>query len=377
MKQFYKIRHLFILLLIFSFGFCADLPVPPKPNLPNQNLLVTISSDFSTGFLSALNLKNEKVYKDILPVHSDSVVVSNHNSIYVLNRLGIDSIMRIEPDSDFTLSYETSMGKRSNPYDIAFISSQKAVVALYGRSYLSVIDPRNGKELSQIDLSFYADQDGIPEISAVYYYQNKLYALLQRLDRNQVSTYIWPPVDKSYLIKMNDTNFAIEKAHVLPFTNPSSRIRFFSDRNTFVFTASGYFGANYALDGGIVEFNPATGTFLNSPLTEAQAGLEITDAILQSSHLGFAICQDKNFNSFLIAFNPSTGSTIKTLASHSYSIGGYFSGLEMHNGKLYVADRNAQNPGIRLFDTHTLNEITQNPRYIGLPPTRLFLHRPQ
>lgn len=366
-----------IITLLLSAAGCTDLPRPLKPDVPADNLLIVGTTDFSTGFISAVSLDDLTVYKDIQPAHSDFSIASEGTAVYTLNKLGADSITRSQPAESFSIQYSVSAGSKTNPYDIVEIGSNRAAVSLYGQDYLLLIDTITGKTVSQIDLPAYADADGIPETSSLFYRNGRLYVFVQRLDRNTTSSSIWPPAGQSYLLKINSTFTAVEKSFTLPFTNPVSRARYFTERNSIIIAAPGNYGANYSLDGGVIEFDLDTETFLISPLTEQQAGLEISDAVLVSSTLGFAICSDASFNSYFIAFNPSTHAMISTLAQIPATTGGYFSGMAYHNGRLYLGDRKANGPGIRIFNTTTLNEITQTPLDTGLPPVSLELYQPQ
>lgn len=114
------------------------------------------------------------------------------------------------------------------------------------------------------------------------------------------------------------------------------------------------------MDGGIVQFNLATETF-TTLLTETQAGLELSDAIILSSTRGFAIGSGSDFSSSLIAFNPTTNAVTATLVSLSGSNGGYYPEMAMgKSDRLYLADRNVFDPGIRIFDTISLTAIARS-----------------
>ena len=61
---------------------------------------------------------------------------------------------------------------------------------------LLIVNPQDGAELGQIDLSAFVDADGLPEVSQIVRVGDRLYLSCQRLDRNGG----WGPADVSYLI---------------------------------------------------------------------------------------------------------------------------------------------------------------------------------
>jgi outer membrane protein assembly factor BamB len=114
-----------------------------------------------------------------------------------------------------------------------------------------------------------------------------------------------------------------------------------------------------------------------SPLPEAAAGLEILNSIFVSKTLAFAIASDQIFQSYLIAFDPESGTVLHTLAVLTSSDGGYFADFAWDGSdKIFVADRSNNQPGIRIFSVTTFAEITSNPLDTGLPPYSLDIWRP-
>ena len=67
-------------------------------------------------------------------------------------------------------------------------------------------------------------------------------------------------------------------------------------------------------------------------------------------------------------FNPTTKEITHTLLSN-----GNYSQLLVHNGKLYVADKNPKKPGIYIFDVNTLAQETTDPIDVGLPPKSMVV----
>lgn len=357
-----------ILIGILFLQYCADFQKPLAPDVPSNNLLLIGTSDFTTGSLSAIDLSTYKIYTDIIPLHSDAVLRSSTNHFFAINRLGQDNISLLKSDQNWQPLYESSTGKKSNPYDIVVVDSNTALVALYGANYLLIVNPTDGSHKGTIDLSAYADSDGLPEVNSLKLQSGFIYVTLQRLNRSQIN---WSPAGISYLLKINASNLQIVASYVLPFTNPISRIEYYAANNSLIFAAPAQFASNAQLDGGVIEFSLTSESFLTSPITEQQANFEIVDVVIVNANLGYIVGLDLNRNSIFASFNPITHSIIKQIDSLSSLIGGYYTEILYYNNLIFLADRKATNPGIRIFNALTSLEITFSPLDVGLPPFSL------
>ena len=71
----------------------------------------------------------------------------------------------------------------ANPHDIVRCGTAM-LVSQYGQTELLLLDPDSLETIGNIDLSDYADSDGIPEASSMVSIDDFAYVALQRLDRN-------------------------------------------------------------------------------------------------------------------------------------------------------------------------------------------------
>jgi hypothetical protein len=356
-------------IIIAALAHCADYSKPEKPDAPASGVILISGSDFATGFLSAIDPGSLKVYKDILPIYNDSILRydAGTTSTYVLQRLGSDSVRKLDNNSGYLTQFEKSVGTKMNPQDLTFLPGNAMSVSLYNRSAIVILSRSTGAQIAEIDLSSYSDADGYAEIGSLFYNAGYLYALVQRLNRAATDA-IWPPVGDSYLLKIDTATYQVTQT-LLTYANPVSRIHFHALRNSLIFAAPGRFAANYALDGACLEFDLASGTLLPVPMTEVQAGYEIADCNIQNDGSGIFVGYDANLNSVFGSFNTTTHAVTRVAAFLSSSNGGYFSEFLLHsNGKVYLADRNIFTPGIRVFSGPTLGEETAKAVYTGLPP---------
>ena len=76
-----------------------------------------------------------------------------------------------------------------------FVSEDKAYISRYERTHLLIVNPVTGDSLGAVDLSAFADADGLPEVSLLVLYDNHLFVACQRLDRDNG----WVPTDVSVI----------------------------------------------------------------------------------------------------------------------------------------------------------------------------------
>lgn len=340
-----------------------------------------VSSDLSgTGRFTVMN-QDGLVSGFYTPVHSDAVARYTNNQVYVMNRLGRDSILVLNPDAAYTPVAEYSTGSGSNPHDIAVVNEGLAYISLYERTYLLQIDPRSGAVYARIELGQFAETvsaggapDGLPEIDQLHLYENSLFVTVQRLDRNH-PVFVYAPTEVSYLLELDARSGALIAAHRMQFVNPFSKIKRiqFQGTDRLAVSSPGYLGFNFQIDGGIEVFDLSSRSFTGYLYTEQAAGGDILDFVFKNDVTGYALVQYADFSISLQRFNPSTGQRVSELAFYPAS-GGYISGLLLGpDGKLYAGDSSVENPGIRIYDTNAGDlSLTALPVSTGLRPVDLI-----
>lgn len=359
-----------LLLVVCFFNACLQLPLPQKPNIAPNNILAVSTSDFTTGGVSIINLENDSVIKDMASIYADSIIKFANQSLWAVNRLGRDAVFEYKIYDNYNLTSVMEFPNKSNPQDVIAINNSQIVVSFLGSAKLGVYNVETASLAAEIDLSSFADIDGLPEANGMFFHNNNIYVTLQRLNRHNYTNGIWPPVGSSYLVKINALDLQIAGSWQLPFSNPISKIRL--SGNVLYFSAPANMAANYQLDGGLVMFDTVTEQFVSHSVDEVTLGYEIFDTIIINANLAYVLASDSSFNSYLLAVNFADSSIIKVMATHSYATGGYFSAIEIDNqGRLFLADRNPQKPGIRIFDIMSHLELTSHPHDVGLPPFAL------
>ena len=148
------------------------------------------SCDFATGGLAAVDVDDFTVLEHVIgSVEPDSVVRVRDNRVFVVNRFSGSSVQEIDPDDSLKTLWRCNVGAGSNPHDIVLIAPDKAYVTRYDAISIAIVDPSVGKSCEgfvrgHIDLSPWADADGIPEMDQMVRVGDRVFVAVQRLDRD-------------------------------------------------------------------------------------------------------------------------------------------------------------------------------------------------
>ena len=344
----------------------AALLLTANPSSAGSGLFV-ITTDFSTGSTAFLAAGAAEAEVDLLGIHSDAVGHYHDGRVYVVNRLGQDNILVLDEADLRTPVAQFSVGNGTNPHDIEIVAPGKAYVTRYDAASLLIVDPRDGAELGEIDLSAFADGDGLPEVSRIVRVGERLYLSCQRLDRDGG----WGPADVSYLIVVDlatDTLIDIdpdaEGVQGIPLgaANPNS-LAVAGDRIAVGVVVN--FGDRA---GGVEIVDTAAGRSLGLAVSEEDLGGDITSMVLAGGDRGYAVVADENFANGVRPFDLASGAVGPPLENIS---GGFIPHLAVDGGRLIVADRGSWDDpdaaGLKLYDAAT-GAFLAGPVSTGLPP---------
>ncbi|MBI2506185.1 MAG: T9SS type A sorting domain-containing protein, partial [Candidatus Latescibacteria bacterium] len=298
------------------------------------------------------------------------VVRYHHGRLYVINRLGQDNVLVLDPDNLRTPLLQFSTGNGTNPQDIEIVALNKAYISRYDSAELLVVDPQTGTERGTVDLSAFADADGLPEMSAMAQVGTRVYVACQRLDRNGG----FAPVGDSYLAVIDSGTDALVdmdrgadgvQGIRLAAANPYSVVAV--GRRIIVSELAG-FGD---LEGGIEVIDEETGISRGLVITEAQLGGDVTTLDMVDQEKGYAIVSDANFANFVKPVDLKLFIVGAALEGHSH---GFTPDLAIDGNRLIVADRGAfDNPGaagLLIYDAAT-GVLSAGPISTGLPPSSI------
>ena len=337
--------------------------------LANQAVITT--TDYSSGSFSSLDLSTNTATNDHLTIHSDAVVRTYRDKVYVINRLGQDNVIVLSR-SDLKMPLtQYSTGNGSNPHDMAFVSEEKAYISRYERTHLLIVNPVTGDSLGAVDLSAFADGDGLPEVSQLALYDNYLFAACQRLDRDNG----FVPTDVSVIAVVDvmtnqvvdvDANTAGVQGIVMASKNPAGAVQrgdkwFLSAVNTF----------DDLTDGGIEVIDMANLRSDGVVLGEMALGGNLSSLAMVSDDEGYVVVLNASFVNVVKRFNLGMQSVSAGLSGLS---GGFVPSLGIFGGRLYVLDQGSfvdpTSAGVRVYDVKT-DELVAGPIGTGLLPASI------
>ena len=347
--------HLWML-VFFVFGVSA-----------NQAVITT--TDYSSGSFSSLDLSTNTATRDHLTIHSDAVVRTYRDKVYILNRLGQDNVIVLSRSDLKTPLTQYSTGNGSNPHDMAFVSEEKAYISRYERTQLLIVNPVTGDSLGAVDLLGFADADGLPEISQLALYGDHLFVACQRLDRDNgfvptgVSVIAVVDVMTDQVVDV-DVNTAGVQGIVMASKNPAGAVQrgskwFLSAVNTF----------GDLTDGGIEVIDLANLRSEGVVLGEMALGGNLSSLAMVSDDEGYVVVLDASFVNAVKRFG--LGSVSSPLDGLS---GGFVPSLGVFGGRLYVLDGGSfvdpASAGVKVYDVKT-DELVAGPISTGLPPASI------
>jgi DNA-binding beta-propeller fold protein YncE len=337
--------------------------------IPSTGVAFVITTDFTTGSYSVVDLASRATFNDIGlgAVGSDvGVARAFGGRIYVVNRFGADNIQIIDPQQGYTTpaGAQLSVGPGSNPQDIAFIDATKAYVSRLASAELLIINPTALSEVGTVDLSSLvkSPEDGEgPEPARMLVYEGMLYVALQHFDP------AFEPVAEGEIAVINPATDQVDAVIPLLHRNPFSALQFSPALNRILVSTVGGFRSFGHLDndGGIEAIDPVTHT-VDLVIDEATMGGDITHFEVVSATEGFAIVESGNTTS-LVRFNPETGE-VTTVAGPFGAFVPHFA-INSRN-ELYLAVREPAASGLRIFDVgqDPVRELTDETLGVGLPP---------
>jgi len=337
---------------------------PPRPHAARA---VIVTTDFETGLLATVGVRPpHRVGHPAPPIHSDAVVRVAGERVYVVNRFLGDNLQVLDPVRGLATLLECSTGPGSNPHDVAVLAPDKAYVTRYDAKELWVVDPSAascaGFLRGTVDLSPWADADGIPEMDQMALVGDRLFVSLERLDR----TRRFAPAGRSRLAVLDTASDAVVGVVELTGANAfgdSSGLAREPGSGKLVVNEAG--DIQRTGDGGLERVDPFTLTAEGFFVTESDLRGNITDFVLVSPTKGYAIVIDEQLRNILLAFDPSERVVTRRLLTRTQ----YLPDIALApDGILWVADDSLPAPGIRLFDPRDDRELTRGAIDVGLPP---------
>ena len=335
----------------------------------DSGIFVVTTADFETASSAFLPAGSSEPQLDLLsPIHGDAVARSHDGKIYIIERLFGDNIIVLDPADLTTPLAQYSVGNGANPQDIEFAGPDKAYVSRYGSESVLVINPVDGTMLGEINLSGFADGDGLPEMGQMAVVGSRLYVAVQRLEN-------FTPVGASFVVVIDMDDDSIVDVDLasdgvqgieLSATNPNELLAL--DGRLFVSCVAGFGDREGGIDVIDLDSNRSQGVVVS----EADLDGDITGLAMVSSERGYAIVLGSDFVTYsLLPVSISTGTVDAALTGTS---NGFIPVALADGDRLVVADfGTAEQPGGLLIYEAQTGDLLQGPISMGLPPVGVAL----
>ena len=326
-------------LSVFTIA-CFSLILLANPNsglcssIKATAVAATVASDYSSAAHSVISVEPvngaRTVQNDLLPTATSDISLSAYkNFFYRIERYQADNITKFDinapdvPVWQFSTMDENETGT-SNPYGLFFVNSQKAYLLRYGTTKAWIVNPsattQANFKIGELDLSAYADSDGIPEMTYGVIIGYKFFILMQRLDRDNS----FLPSNTPYIavfdvsndkeIDTGTTNDDNLMGIALNVKNPGA-IQYLEQNNTIYIQAVGDYGSSWSgrdpeYSGGIISINPETyevKTVLDDGDADNHPYGNISGMSIISSTKGYFVGYAGWGDNSLYTFNPSSG----------------------------------------------------------------------
>ena len=235
-----------LFLFLASFLVACGDPDASGCDIDGPHLLLT-TTDFEVGALAVVDPTTGCVDDAVASASADSIVRVVGGDVFVADRSFGDAIRRYAPGRYGRPEAEFVVDRGGNVHDVVGVDGA-LWFSLYERDAL-VKTTRAGAELERVDLSPWADADGLPEADRLIATEAGLFVGLQRFVRGEV----WSPEAGGVL------QIAVDGASApvgLTSTGPNPKIAPYPDEPGRLLAATGVYGE---ADGALVVVDPAAG----------------------------------------------------------------------------------------------------------------------
>ena len=374
-------KNLFVLTVCFVFAALFMGANNVCSEVTQTAVVATAAPDWSSGAHSVISVDPiggpRSAQNELLPTISDVTVVAHGKYFYRIEKYYADNVTKFDINNPSTPIWQYStMGAgdvdSSNPHDIIFASSTKAYLMRYGSTTAWIINPSTtteaGFKIGELDLSSYADSDGVPEMHSGVIVNGKLFIILQRLE-------YWSPTVTAYVAVFDiatdteiDTGVANPDGVLgipLDIRNLGA-IQYLAENNTIYVQGAGGFESSWSgtpaeYTGGIISINPdtyETAMVLDDGNDESHPYGNISGMAVVSATKGYFVGYAGWGDNSLYTFDPSTGTAGGTVSGfENIGIAGMESGVYTDkNNMLWVCNQTTAKVDILNTATDTIDE---------------------
>jgi len=272
----YILKRLSVLLIALNIIACSQ-DETSSSGVNAKAVVATVAADYSSGAHAVIandDNGNRVALNDLVATSSDITMAAYGNHFYRIERAfsgnNITKFASSDPQTPIW-QYSTNdpaSAVASDPHDMVFVSETKAYVLRYGSTTAWIVNPSAESEaefkIGELNLSAYADADGLPEMDGGVVVDGKLYITLQRLDNFAVTQTAYVAIFDVETDTEIDANIAGDMLNGIPLLtrNPTAIIHEPISNVIYVQGSGSFFPVEYT--GGIerIELNGLTSTLI-------------------------------------------------------------------------------------------------------------------
>ena len=331
----------------------------------------------STGFVQGMMVQSPWDFITPVVVTGANVVLrSADGMVYAVSQTD-DTITIIDADQ-WTVLNTISVGSGSELQDIAVVSSNTAYVTRKKSTHLLRLDLNTGVLTETVDLSIYADADGIPEMGIMATQNGKLFIQIRR--QNPFNTPQPPPmlavmdISSEQLIDVDPQRVG-EQAIELQGTFPKLKIKRAKANNRLYVSATGDLFDN----GGVEVINTinlqSEGFIIDE--TTGDTGADISTVVFTRPDRGFVVFTTEfGISSHLHIFSTRSGVEPLSVITNRLGYTANEVAFDKSTNTIFYPDGVAPNAGVLVLDATTGQPLIESAVQTSDTPNDLALILP-
>jgi hypothetical protein len=360
-------RSLFVLLIL-----------PPAARAATPKLAIAwndYSNSNRTGWIQSIDVDPPwNLSADRIEVGSDALLRYAQGKLYVL-RPSSNIVSVLDPSTwKITRSYVLPAG--TEPEDIAVTGPDAAYVTSRGATRLIRLNLTTGVTQNVADFSLFADADGMPDLGGMFLHAGRLLVQVRRLNRDVPRGFV-PP---AYLAVVDPVTGQLSdvdpfvtgvQAIQLAGTPPKRVMQLIPQARRLLISATG----DFFDEGGIemVDLDSLRSLGLVVHESDGLTGADIGSFVMVSSQRGYLVYTtdltvSSHLNEFTLAAGPAGLAKFTAVGFLAPAL------VFEHTGnRMFFANSDSSQPGVRVFNADTAEQLTTNPVATGGPPSDLAL----
>ncbi len=306
-------------------------------------------------------------------VGADTGFRSADGKLFVLGR-SHGTVTRVNPQGGRRVY---TLGRANPPDDLAVYKKRYAYISRPNATRLLRLDLRNGRLKEVVDLSSFADSDGVPDLGTMALHGDRLFIQIRRLNATSPTGYESPAylavVDlrTEQLVDADATLGGVQGIR-LTGTSPKHRMQVIPKSGRLLVSATGGFHDK----GGLEEIDLANLRSLGLAIREedGMVGADLGPFVLISRDQGYLVYStDLDLSSHLKPFSLTWG--VDPDPELHVSVGYAVPALE-HDPRtdtLFVPDGTFDSQGVLVFQASTGERLAPRPIPSSGPPTDLMM----